>query len=341
MDVAGVDEPQALAQADAAGARQRGRRCRQRVQHLVIGMECGEVHRHIDAEVLPDPRAFGGDLGVAVVASRNEQGGDLQPHVGLVPQVEQGVQHVVQTPDADLAVEVFGERLQVDVGGINVPIELGAGRSTHVSGRHRDGFDSPVVARIGDIGGVLPEDRRIVVGECHTATTQFVSSAGDVVGSGPAGQGIDLARLRDIPVLAKLAGEVAPRSAERQHRRTRQEVVERLLFHRVDAEPARPPVAGELHLIVDPAADEAQAALALVQLACARTDVALNPAVVEAMPVFRRDGEPVVFGNEWGHGVLSAPGYAPRSRLNTCWWSRPLVATALPPCGPARGRQRR
>jgi hypothetical protein len=33
--------------------------------------------------------------------------------------------------------------------------------------------------------------------------------------------------------------------------------------------------------------------------------------------------------------VLSAPGYAPRSQLNTCWWSRPLVATALPPCGPA------
>src|ERR1700737_4728557 len=145
---------------------------------------------------------------------------------------------------------------------------------------------------------------------------------------GPGRHGNALARLRDIPVLAKLAGEVAPRSAERQHRRTRQEVVERLLFHRVDAEPARPPVAGELHLIVDPTADEAQAALAFVKFAGARTDVALNPAVVEAMPVFRRDGEPVVFGNEWGHGLLSAPGYAPRSQLNTCWWSRPLVATA-------------
>ena len=35
VDVAGVDEPQALAQADAAGARQRGRRCRRCVQHLV------------------------------------------------------------------------------------------------------------------------------------------------------------------------------------------------------------------------------------------------------------------------------------------------------------------
>jgi hypothetical protein len=55
-----------------------------------------------------------------------------------------------------------------------------------------------------------------------------------------------------------------------------------------------------------------------VKFAGARTDVALNPAVVEAMPVFRRDGEPVVFGNEWGHGVVSAPGYAPRSQLNTC-----------------------
>src|SRR6202022_1620857 len=155
------------------------------------------------------------------------------------------------------------------------------------------------------------------------------------VGSGPAGQGIDLARLRDIPVLAKLAGEVAPRRAERQHRRTRQEGVGRFFFPRGNAKPPRPPVAGELHLIVDPTADEAQAALAFVKFAGARTDIALNPAVVEATPVFRRDGEPGVFGNEWGHGVLSAPGYAPRSQLNTCWWSRPLVATALPPCGPA------
>ena len=49
--------------------------------------------------------------------------------------------------DADLAVEVFGERLQIDVGSINVPIELGAGRGTHVSGRHRDGNARDLIRR--------------------------------------------------------------------------------------------------------------------------------------------------------------------------------------------------
>ena len=63
--------------------------------------------------------------------------------------------------------------------------------------------------------------------------------------------------------------------------RAGQEVVERLLLHRVDAEPARPAVRREHDLVVHAAADEAQPALALVQPAGARAHVALDPAVVE------------------------------------------------------------
>src|SRR6516162_5126196 len=257
-------------------------------------MECGEVHRYFDAEVVPNPRAFGGDFRVAVVASGNQQSGDLQPHLRLMPQVDQCVQDIVQMTDTDLAVEVFGERLQVDVGGVDVPVELGAGLPTHVSGRHRDGFDAQVVAGVGDISSVLPEDGRVVVGECRTATTQFVSGARDGRRSGPAGQRVDLPGFGDIPVLTKLACQVAPRGAERQHGRPGEEVVERLLLDRIDAEPARASVACELHLVVDPAADEAESALALVKFAGAGTYVALDPPVVEAVPVFGRDGERVV-----------------------------------------------
>src|SRR6516164_10552880 len=188
-------------------------------------MECGEVHRYFDAEVVPNPRAFGGDFRVAVVASGNQQSGDLQPHLRLMPQVYQCIQDIVQMTDADLAVEVFRERLQVDVGGVDVPVELGAGLPTHVPGRNRNRFDSPVVAGVGDISGVLPEDRRVVVGECHTATTQFVGGSGDVHRVALAGQCVDLARFGDIPVLTKLACQVAPRGAERQHDRPGEEVV--------------------------------------------------------------------------------------------------------------------
>ena len=38
-------------------------------------------------------------------------------------------------------------------------------------GQLRCGAGAPVVAGVGDIGGVLPENRRVIVGECDTATT--------------------------------------------------------------------------------------------------------------------------------------------------------------------------
>jgi len=85
VNIAGIDELQSLGEPDSARSRQRlGRRGRD-VQHLVIGMKRGEMQRHIDAQVVPYPGAFGGDLRVAVVLPRNEQRGDLYPYLGFVP----------------------------------------------------------------------------------------------------------------------------------------------------------------------------------------------------------------------------------------------------------------
>jgi hypothetical protein len=47
---------------------------------------------------------------------------------------------------------------------------------------------------------------------------------------------IKIPSLRDIPVLAEFAGQVAAGSSKRQDRRTRQKVIERFLFNRIDAE---------------------------------------------------------------------------------------------------------
>ncbi len=111
VNVSGVDEAQAFANADLAGSGQCGGWCSRGVHHLVVGMERGEMHRHVDAQVFADPSAFGSDFRVAVVTSGNQQGGDLQPHIRLVPQVGQGVQDVAQVTDANLAIKVFGECL--------------------------------------------------------------------------------------------------------------------------------------------------------------------------------------------------------------------------------------
>src|SRR4029450_8339882 len=120
---------------------------------------------------------------------------------------------------------------------------------------------------------IFHEDDRVVVGEGDRAAAGFLRGAGDRLRRAAVGERIDLARLRYVPVLAELAGQVAAGGAERQHRRSRQEMVERLLLDRVDAEAGGPPIGGEHDLVVLPRAHEAQAALALAELAVARADV--------------------------------------------------------------------
>src|SRR5262249_32082542 len=90
--------------------------------------------------------------------------------------------------------------------------------------------------------------------------------------------------LGDVPVLAELAREVAPRGAERQDARAGVEVVERFLLDRVDAKARGAAVGGEHHAVALAHAHEARSALPLVQAAVARAQVALQPAVVEQMP---------------------------------------------------------
>ena len=118
---------------------------------------------------------------------------------------------------------------------------------------------------------------------------RWVVGLGERLRRGLRAERVDLAGLGDVPVLAEPAGQVTAGGAERQHRRTGQEVVERLLLHRVDAEPGRPAVAGQHDLVGHPAPDEAQPALPLVQLAGARAHIALHPTVIEAVPVARRN----------------------------------------------------
>src|SRR5262249_17748628 len=110
------------------------------------------------------------------------------------------------------------------------------------------------------------------------------------------GERVDLARLADVPILAKLASQIASGRPERQHRRPGQEVVQRLLLDGVDAEATGAAVGGQHDLIVLAGADEAEAALPLVQLAVTRAQVALDAAVVGAVPVASGDSVRILEG---------------------------------------------
>src|SRR6202040_3637555 len=62
-------------------------------------------------------------------------------------------------------------------------------------------------------------------------------------------------------------------------------MIERFLLDRIDAEARRTAVGGQHHRVALARTHEAQAALALVQLAIARAEVALDAAVVQAVPI--------------------------------------------------------
>ena len=160
-------------------------------------------------------------------------------------------------------------------------VELGARRGAHVAGRDRDVLDAARAAGLGHVDRVLEEDHRVVVGVRDRAAAAPLRGPRDRLGRGLVLQAVELARLGDVPVLAELAGEIAAGGAERQHRRAGQEVVQRLLLDRIDAEPGRAAVGGEHQLLAPARAHEAQAALAVVQAAVARADVALDAPVVE------------------------------------------------------------
>src|SRR5690349_469452 len=83
-------------------------------------------------------------------------------------------------------------------------------------------------------------------------------------------------------------------------------MVERFLLDRIDAETRRAAVTGQHDLVVHAAPDETEAPLALVQPAVSRTDVALDAAVREGMPVRRGDGVHVGQTQRLGHDFYSS-----------------------------------
>src|SRR5262249_60670977 len=88
---------------------------------------------------------------------------------------------------------------------------------------------------------------------------------------------------------AKLTGQIASRGPEGQHARARQEMIERLLLDRIDAEAARAAITEELDLPCLRPPHEAQAALPIAQLAGPRAHVALHTPILQRVPVARFD----------------------------------------------------
>lgn len=132
------------------------------------------------------------------------------------------------------------------------------------------------------------EDDGIVVGVGHATAAHFDGRLRNRLRRGVVGQAVHFTRLAHVPVLAELAGEVAPRSPERQDRRARQEMMQRFLLDRIDTKSTGSPVSHQDDLILLPRPDETEPLLPFLERAIAWTEITLNAAVLQEMPVFRR-----------------------------------------------------
>ena len=192
------------------------------------------------------------------------------------------------TPATDLLVKPFCESLEIHIGRVHVSIELLSGRITHISCCHRDRFDASLAAGLRRIDGILVKDDRIVIREGNRAAAEFRRRACNGLRRCFLRQRLHLARLAHVPILAELAGEVAARRAEGEHRTSRKKMMQRFLFNRIDAEPARAAIGREHNAMVLPRSDETEALLPFVQLAITRAEIALDASVLKLMPIFRR-----------------------------------------------------
>ena len=97
------------------------------LQHLPVGMEGREVQRNLRAELVNEPAREPFQLARRVVLVGDQQGGDLEPDIGLLLDVDQGVEHIGQVAAAELPVEVLGEGLEVDVHRVHVAVNSSRG----------------------------------------------------------------------------------------------------------------------------------------------------------------------------------------------------------------------
>src|SRR6266480_3847749 len=168
-------------------------------------------------------------------------------------------------------IEFVSERFQIDIRSVHMAIEFRACILGDVAGGHSNCLDSTLAARIGNIDRVFGKDHRIIVSKGNRSTSELFSRKRDLFRRRSICELVPLARFGDIPVLTKPATEIAARCTKRQYTRSRQEMVERFLFNRIDAKSAAPAISGQHHPIAHSLPNETKPALALVQFTKPRT----------------------------------------------------------------------
>ncbi len=98
-------------------------------------------------------------------------------------------------------------------------------------------------------------------------------------------QCVYFSRFTYVPVLAKLAGQIAARGAKGKHRRSRQKMIEWFFLNGINTKTTGTTIAGKHYLAILAGPDKTQTLLPFMQFAGARTHITLDTPVIEGVPV--------------------------------------------------------
>lgn len=216
------------------GRAQRGERRRRDVLHLEAGKEPAEVERGIGEAICDEPSAHSAYHLEVIVDLGYDQIGDLDPHA-CITHSQDSVEHSREMATADPLVYLVAERLEVNVGSIEVGQQVGKGLSTDVSSCHKDIIETCLVGLASCISDVFDISERLGIGIGDAGAAMLLTKGHEIFGRKIVVRNFARSDLRDIVVLTVQATEVATRAGDRQALGARMEMIKRLLLDRVNS----------------------------------------------------------------------------------------------------------
>ena len=227
--------------------------------------------------VVGKPTAHLADHLQLVVDAENQEVGEFYPHAGIA-HGEDGVEDGLEVAAADFPVDVVVERLQVDVGSVEVWQQVGQWFLTDVARRDEDIPETRFVSQTGAVSDVLDIGQRLRVGVGDAWTMVLQTERYDLFGRKAVVVGIGGRCLRDVVVLAVQTAEVAAGAGDGEALCAGVEMVEGLLLDGVDGQRTRLTIDIADESAVQIATATADARLAVGDTAVVRTEQTLNSA---------------------------------------------------------------
>ena len=249
------------------------------VLHLKAGEEAAEVERGIGKTVIDEPAAHLTNHIHIIIDTRDDEVGEFYPDSGIA-HGKDGVEHGLQVSAADAPVDVVAERLEVDVGGIEIGQQVGQWLLADVACRNEDVPEACLVCKAGGVGDVFYIGKRLGVGVGDARTVVFPAEADYLLRREAVAFHLVGGCLRDVVVLTVQTTEIAAGAGYGQARGARMEVVERLLFYRVDGQCTGPGIDLTDKHTATVATATATSRPAVGNATVVRTELTLHPSVV-------------------------------------------------------------